>query len=131
MARHRQGRLGEEIKKCLSSFLINGVKDPRLANRIITISGVDVTSDGSYAYVYVTPLVLSGEDKDAVCEEVLAGFNKAKGLLRNKVASEIKLRYTPELIFNIDSSMDYGRHIDSILEEIKANTPFREEDVDS
>ena len=131
MARHRQGRLGEEIKKCLSSFLINGVKDPRLANRIITISGVDVTSDGSYAYVYVTPLVLSGEDKDAVCEDVLAGFNKAKGLLRNKVASEIKLRYTPELIFNIDSSMDYGRHIDSILEEIKANTPFREEDVDS
>lgn len=131
MARHRQGRLGEEIKKCLSSFLINGVKDPRLANRIITISGVDVTSDGSYAYVYVTPLVLSGEDKDAVCEEVLAGFNKAKGLLRNKVASEIKLRYTPELIFNIDSSMDYGRHIDSILEEIKANTPVREEDVDS
>ena len=131
MARHRQGRLGEEIKKCLSSFLINGVKDPRLANRIITISGVDVTSDGSYAYVYVTPLVLSGEDKDAVCEEVLAGFNKAKGLLRNKVAYEIQLSYTPELIFNIDSSMDYGRHIDSILEEIKANTPFREEDVDS
>ena len=125
MARHRQGRLGEEIKKSISSMLINGVKDPRLANRIITVSSVDVTNDGSFAYVYVTPLVLGGEDKEAVCEEVLAGFNKAKGLLRNKVASDIKLRHTPELIFRIDSSMDYGRHIDSILEEIKANTPDR------
>lgn len=128
MARHRQGRLSEEIKKSISSILINGVKDPRLANRIITISGVDVTNDGSYAYVYVTPLVLGGEDKDKVCDEVLAGFNKAKGMFRNRVASDIKLRYTPELIFKIDSSMDYGRHIDSLLDEIKANTPVREEE---
>ncbi|MBQ0005124.1 MAG: 30S ribosome-binding factor RbfA [Clostridiales bacterium] len=128
MARHRQGRLGEEIKKSISSILINGVKDPRLANRIITISGVDVTSDGSYAYVYVTPLVLGNEDKDKVCEEVLAGFNKAKGLLRNRVASDIKLRHTPELVFRIDSSMDYGRHIDSLLAEIKENTPDRSEE---
>lgn len=131
MARHRQGRLSEEIKKSISSFLINGIKDPRLANRIITVSGVDVTNDGSFAYVYVTPLVLGNEDKDTVCDEVLAGFNKAKGLLRNKVASDIKLRHTPELIFRIDSSMDYGRHIDSILEDIKANTPDRSEEEEN
>ena len=118
MARYRQGRLGEEIKKSISSFLINGIKDPRLANRIITISGVDVTSDGSYATVYVTPLVLSGEDVEAVNEEVLEGFKKASGLLRTKVSKDVKLRHTPELIFKIDSSMDYGRKIDSIIEEI-------------
>ena len=118
MARYRQGRLGEEIKKSISTFLINGIKDPRLANRIITISGVDVTADGSYATVYVTPLTLSGEDKDAVCEEVLAGFKKASGLLRTQIAKDVKLRHTPELIFKIDSSMDYGRHIDSIIDEI-------------
>lgn len=118
MAKHRQGRLGEEIKKSISSFLINGIKDPRLANRIITVSGVDVTSDGSYATVYLTPLVLSGEERDEVFDEVLAGCNAAKGLLRHQVSRDIKLRHTPELIFKIDSSMDYGRHIDSILDEI-------------
>lgn len=128
MARHRQGRLGEEIKKSISQMLINGVKDPRLANRIITISGVEVTSDGSYAYVYVTPLVLGGEDKDEVCKEVMDGFGKAKGMLRKKLASDIKMRHTPELIFRIDSSMDYGRHIDALIEDIKANTPDRSEE---
>ena len=53
MARHRQGRLSEEIKKSISSFLINGAKDPRLTSRIISISEVEVTSDGSYATIYV------------------------------------------------------------------------------
>lgn len=118
MARHRQGRLSEEIKKSISSYLINGIKDPRLSKRIITISAVDVTSDGSYATVFITPLVLASEDRNAVYEEVLAGFNKAKGLIRNKLATDIKIRYTPELIFKIDTSEDYGRHIDSIIDEI-------------
>ena len=118
MAKHRQGRLSEEIKKSISAFLINGAKDPRLTSRIITITGVDVTNDGSYATCYVSPLCLADEDKAAVCEEVLAGFNKAKGALRSKVSRDIKLRYTPELIFKIDGSMDYGQKIDSILDKI-------------
>jgi hypothetical protein len=49
---------------------------------------------------------------------VLEGFNKAKGALRSQVSRDIKLRYTPELIFKLDTSMDYGRHIDSILETL-------------
>ena len=49
---------------------------------------------------------------------MLEGFERAKGALRSKVAKDIKLRYTPELIFKLDSSMDYGRHIDSILETL-------------
>ena len=118
MARHRQGRLSEEIKKSINAYLINGIKDPRLAKRIITISAVEVTTDGSYATVFITPLVLSGEDRQAVYDEVLAGFNKAKGLIRNKLSQDIKIRYTPELIFKIDTSEDYGRHIDKILDEI-------------
>lgn len=116
--RYRQGRISEEIKKSISSLLVNGVKDPRLANRIITISGVEVTSDGSYATCYLTPLVLAGEDDAEVKAEVLDAFNHAKGLFKKQVASDIKMRHTPELIFKIDSSMDYGRHIDAVIEEI-------------
>ena len=94
MAKHRQGRLSEEIKKSISSFLINGAKDPRLTSRIISITGVDVTRDGSYATVYVSPVCLSNEDKDAVYAEVLEGFNKAKGALRSQVSRDIKLRWS-------------------------------------
>lgn len=118
MARHRQGRLSEEIKKSISNFLINGAKDPRLTSRIITITGVDVTNDGSYATIYLSPLCLADEDKSVVYEEVLAGFAKAKGAIRSQVSRDVLMRHTPELIFKLDSSMDYGAHIDSIIEEI-------------
>lgn len=120
MAKHRTGRLSEEIKKSISNFLINGAKDPRLNSRIISISGVDVTNDASYATVFISPLCLADEDRDKVYNEVLEGFSKAKGAIRSQVSRDIKIRHTPELIFKLDSSMDYGRKIDSILDEIAA-----------
>ena len=118
MAKHRQGRLSEEIKKSISSFLSNGAKAPRLTSSTISITGVIVTRDGSYATVYISPVCLSDENKEEVYSEVLEGFNRAKGALRSEVSRDNKLRYTPELMFKIDTSMDYGRHIDSILETL-------------
>ena len=115
MAKYRQGRLNEEIKKIISGMLVNGIKDPRLTSRIITVSGVEVTRDASYATCYVTPLVLEGEDRDEVCKEVLDAFNSAKGVFRSRIGKDIKMRKVPELIFKIDASMEYGRHIDEIL----------------
>ena len=118
MAKHKQGRLNEEIKKSISNMLVNGIKDPRLAGRIITVSGVEVTRDASYATCYITPLVLADEDRDQVCAEVLKAFESAKGVFRSQIGRDIKMRKVPELIFKIDSSMEYGRHIDSILDTI-------------
>ena len=115
---YRQGRLSEEIKKTISELLVNGIKEPRLKNRIITVSGVDVTNDNSYAYIYVVPFVLDGEDREKVYEEVLDGFNRANGIFRNKISKDYRLHHAPELIFKIDKSEDYGRHIDELLEGI-------------
>jgi ribosome-binding factor A len=118
MAKYRQGRLSEEIKKSVSSFLINGAKDPALTSRIISITGVEVTRDGSFATIYVSPVCLSDEDKDMVYASVLAGFDRAKKAIRGQVSRDIKIRHTPELIFKLDASMDYGRHIDSIIDTL-------------
>ena len=115
MARYRQGRLSEEIKKSISGFLINGAKDPAITGRIISITGVDVTRDGSYATVYVSPVCLSGEDKESVYAGVMAGLERAKGAIRGQVSRDVMIRHTPELIFKLDSSQDYGQHIDSII----------------
>lgn len=123
---YRQGRLSEEIKKTISELLVNGIKEPRLKNRIITVSGVDVTNDNSYAYIYVVPFVLDGEDREKIYEEVLDGFNRANGIFRNKISKDYRLHHAPELIFKIDKSEDYGRHIDELLEGI--NNPERKEE---
>lgn len=119
MARYRTGRLGEEIKKSISTFLVSEAGDRRLTSRLISISGVDVTRDGSYATCYVSPLLLDGEDKTAVYKEVLDALNHAKGVLRTKVAHDVNIRHTPELIFKIDESAEYGRRIESIIRELE------------
>ena len=117
MAReYRQGRLGGEIKKIISEMLLRELKDPRL-DGMISISDVEVTRDGSYATCYVTILdTTEGEEARAEREqEVLDGLKSAKGLMRKEIGKELKLRRTPDLIFKMDHSMDYGRHIDEIL----------------
>lgn len=119
---YRQGRLGEEIRKIISGMLIHGIKDPRLAEAMVSVSAVEVTNDGSYATCYIMVMTpgskadgeLTEEDKK-IREDVLDGLNSAKGLIKKEIGKDIKLRHVPELIFKIDSSMDYGMHIDKVL----------------
>ena len=117
---HRQGRLGEEIKKIISEMLLTEVKDPRLLG-IISISSVEVTADYSYATCYVMPLISNNDDREDAEAELLAGLNSAKGLFRREIAKNIKLRHAPELIFKIDNSMEYGRHIEEIIKNLDIN----------
>ena len=104
---YRQGRLGEEIRRIISQMLLSGIKDPRLSG-MISISAVDVTSDGSYATCYVS-ILGSGENgnpTDEEKEQVLAGFRSVKGLIKREIGHQIKLRHIPELIFKIDKSIE-------------------------
>lgn len=113
---YRQGRLGEEIKKIVGNMLLHQVKDPRLSS-MISISGVDVTSDGSYATCYVSVLDMSKneEERREHEKEILAGLKSASGLFRKEIGRSVRMRRVPELLFKMDTSAEYGRHIDEIL----------------
>ena len=116
---YRQGRLGEEIRKIISDLLLREIKDPRLSG-MVSVSAVEVTSDGSYATVYVTvlgPTSAEGAGEEEK-EEVLAAFKSAKGLIKREIGRQIKLRHIPELLFKMDNSMEYGRHITKIIDEL-------------
>ena len=117
---YRSGRLGEEIRRIVSEMLISGIKDPRLTGNMVSVSVVDVTSDGSYATCYISVLNFSKdpEEKERQEQEVLAGLSSAKGLLKKEISRQVKVRHIPELIFKPDHSMEYGRHIDEILDNI-------------
>lgn len=117
---YRQGRLGEEIRKIISEMLLREIKDPRLSSGMISISDVDVTSDGSYATCYVSVLSVN-KDEDAKTQEeeqVIEGLKSAKGLFKKEIGKQVKLRHIPELIFKIDSSMEYGRHISEMINKL-------------
>ena len=114
---HRQGRLGEEIKKILSDMLLKELKDPRLS-AMISITAVEVTSDGSYATVYLSVLGLGGTDDEKSQKDALEALRSAKGFIRNEIGRKIKLRHVPDLVFKIDHSMEYGRHISEIIDDL-------------
>lgn len=116
---YRQGRLGGEIRKIISEMLVHGIKDPRLSS-MISVSTVDVTRDGSYARCYITLLSTTKdpEEKRRQEEEVLEGLYSAKGLIKREIGHRIKLHHIPELLFEIDNSMEYGRHITEIIDSL-------------
>ena len=116
---YRQGRLGEEIRRIVSDLLLRELKDPRLSG-MVSISAVDVTEDGSYATLYITVLGASASEESSreEKEEVLSAFKSAKGLIRKEIGKQVKLRHVPDLTFKIDESLEYGRHISKIIDEL-------------
>lgn len=132
---YRPSRLGGEIKKIVSEMLINGVKDPRLQDAMISVTDCEVTNDGSFAYIYIHILSFS-KDEDVLKEQkenVLSGLNSAKGLFKKEIAKRVMVRRIPELIFKFDEAAEYGQHIDDILstlpfDEYHAVDPNEEKD---
>lgn len=117
---HRQGRLGEEIRKIISTMLLRELKDPRLS-AMISITAVEVTSDGSYATVYLSVLGNpNDEDVEKQQQDTLEALESAKGFIRREIGHQIKLRYVPQLIFKIDKSLEYGRHIEQIIDDLNS-----------
>ena len=111
MASNRIGRINEEIQRELSA-LLRTVKDPRV-HGLVSITHVDTTSDLRYAKVYVSVLDKS-DGKD-----VIRGPPSAGGYLRRELGRALSLRYTPELVFQEDTSIDKGTHILKLLNDIE------------
>ena len=107
MASNRIGRITEEIQRELASLIPN-VKDPRVSG-LISVTAVDTTPDLRYAKIYIS--VLDKSD----CAQVLKGLKSASGYLRRELGHALQLRYTPELTFVRDDSIDQGAHILDML----------------
>ncbi|MBR6424966.1 MAG: 30S ribosome-binding factor RbfA [Oscillospiraceae bacterium] len=110
MASNRTLRINEEIQKVLSED-IRTLKDPRVQG-LISVTEVEATGDLRYAKVYIS--VLEKERS----KEVLKGLKSASGFLRRSLGTKLQLRYTPELIFVEDNSIERGAHIFDILSKL-------------
>jgi ribosome-binding factor A len=108
----RTSRLAEEIKKIVSNIIQNEIKDPRVP-MLTSVTRVDVTRDLRYAKVYVS--VFGDEETKKKCIE---GLKSAAGYVRKEIGSKIKARYTPEVIFEVDQSIEHGMHISKIISEL-------------
>ncbi len=115
MASNRIGRINEEIQRELAC-LIPGVKDPRVTG-MISVTAVETTPDLRFAKVYVSML-----DKSSAAN-VVKGLKSAAGYLRRELGRTLNLRYTPELQFVEDDSIDKGAHILELLRDPEVVKP--------
>ena len=115
MASNRIGRINEEIQKELASAIRN-LKDPRVAETMISITHVETTPDLRYAKVYVSFLQ---EDKAA---GALKGLKSAGGYLRRELGSALNLRYTPELVWALDDSITYGAKMLGLINSLEVKS---------
>lgn len=113
MAKNRIGRINEEIQRELSTLFLN-VKDPRVSG-MISITAVETTPDLRYAKIFISPL-----DKNSG-KELLKGLKSASGWLRRELGHNLNLRYTPELSFVLDDSIDKGAHILELLRQTETS----------
>ena len=121
MAKYRGGRINEEVKREISNIIRDDVRDPRI-NAMISVTKVDVTKDLRYAKVYVS--IFGSEDAK---KETLSALKSSSGFIRREVGHRINLRYTPELIIQLDDSIEHGMHIDSLLHKIKETSKHEHE----
>lgn len=119
---HKTGRLGEEIRKIIGDMLIHQLKDPRLSTGLISVTAVDVSGDGSIATVFLSFLPFDrGVDEIDLKSDILEAMNKSKGTIKKEIGRHIKIRHIPELIFKFDTSLEYGRHIEELIQKVNKN----------
>lgn len=112
-------KLQELIKQEMSKMLLKELKDPRIG--FVTVTDVEMTGDLREAKIYVS--VMGGEEQ---VKNSLEGLNSALGFVRREIGQRIRLRFTPEISFALDTSLDYGDHIQKLLlqvEETKKDFP--------
>ncbi|MBN1976292.1 MAG: 30S ribosome-binding factor RbfA [Anaerolineae bacterium] len=111
MSKKYQRRVGDMIRNHLMDLLERKVNDPRL--QMVTVTGVEVTSDAARATVHFS--VLGDSEAQA---EAQNGLESAAGWLRRELGRRLRLRNTPQLVFHYDPSLEHGQHIASILDEL-------------
>lgn len=123
MASYRPARVGELIQAELATLLTRGLKDPRL--EMSTVSYVEVTSDLRHARVYISRLGSEAEQ-----EAMLQGFQRAAGFIRGQLGRRLKLRYIPQLTFELDTGIAYGVRISSMLNKLTATSATEESEAE-
>jgi ribosome-binding factor A len=114
MPTNRIARINDDIQLAVSS-LLREIKDPRVQQGMISVTRVETTGDLRYCKIWLSVYGLNDE------KEFMKGLRSASGWLRRELGSTVRLRYTPELVFALDHSIEYGAHISKVIDDLEKN----------
>ena len=123
MPSNKLARTNDDIQFVISK-LLREVKDPRVQQGMISVTRVETTRDLRYSKIWFSVLGMKDE------KEFRRGLRSASGYLRRELGNSMKLRYTPELIFEIDHSIEYGAHINEVINSLEIDHSEDEEHED-
>ena len=113
MATNHIARINDDIQRCLADRL-RQVKDPRVQQGdLLSVVRTETTGDLRYCKVYLSVL------GDVNEKEFRRGLKSCSGWLRHELGTALSLRYTPELIFELDHSIEHGAHINDLLRQLE------------
>ena len=111
MAKERINKINEEVHRELAG-IIRELKDTRIP-LMTSVVAVSVTNDLSYAKAYISVM---GDEQTQ--KRALEGLRSAAGYVRRELGRRVELRHTPEIIFELDHSIEHGAHINKIISEL-------------
>ena len=111
MANNRITRTNDDIQRVISAKL-RDIKDPRVQQGMISVTRVETTGDLRYCKIWLSVMGLENE------KEFRRGIKSAGGWLRRELGAVLNLRYTPELVFELDHSIEYGAHINEVINSL-------------
>ena len=121
MASNKLARTNDDIQLVLSK-LLRDIKDPRIQQGMISVTRVETTGDLRYSKVWLSVMGMQNE------KEFKKGLKSAGGWLRRELGNTLKLRYTPELVFEVDHSIEYGAHINQVISSLDIRHDDEDED---
>ena len=107
----RQGRLEQDVKVALSDIILYSLKNPSVTG-LISVTDVKITPDQKYAKVYVS--IYGKQNK----QKVIDALKKSHGFIRSELGKRVRMRNIPELTFQIDDSLEYGSHMDKVINDV-------------
>lgn len=116
MSASRRARIADQIQRELAEIIRLELRDPRVG--MVTLTGVDVSRDGSHAKVFFTVLGAESAARDAA-----EGLQRAAGFLRSNLAHRLSTRSVPELHFEFDESVERGVRLSRLIDEAVAPPP--------
>ena len=118
----RSERVADLIQREVSEMLVRSIKDPRIG--FVTITKVTVSEDCRFAKVYFSVAGTLAERESSG-----KGLESAKGYVRKELGRRLRLRYTPEIVFQFDPSIEYAIHMEEVIRNIhRGEEPNGEEE---
>lgn len=121
MSSNKLARINDDIQRVIAAKL-RDVKDPRVQQGMISVTRVETTGDLRYSKIWLSVMGLKSE------KEFKRGLKSASGWLRRELGASLNLRYTPELVFELDHSIEYGAHINEVINSLDIKHDGDEDD---